>query len=256
MGGQMRSAIITAIKEGEAKAKAVEDRARANLAAEKQALLIEISNTVEDMADQIFKTIQQKTNVIADNYLSLKAYASVAKGAVTEMVAKGKGMILSSVGDLLQSAADLSDVEPTATTFYTTTGSIPTLFSGEDMPLDYSISKINGLVNEFTKVVDGVGSRFPYGLGHYMLMKAEAAMKVKGILKVDKIQGKAGNWVMVDSHTVGLSGKMDTFEGLAVRMNAYEAALAALTAKLSSKKPASITKPTPFHVEPPEWPGN
>merc|ERR1711998_619263 len=192
--GQMRSAIITAIKEGEAKAKAVEDRARANLAAEKQALLIEISNTVEDMADQIFKTIQQKTNVIADNYLSLKAYASVAKGAVTEMVSKGKG-----------------------------------------------------LVNEFTKVVDGVGSRFPYGLGHYMLMKAEAAMKVKGILKVDKIQGKAGNWVMVDSHTVGLSGKMDTFEGLAVRMNAYEAALAALTAKLSSKKPASITKPTPFH---------
>lgn len=165
-------------------------------------------------------------------------------------------MILSSVGDLLQSAADLSDVEPTATTFYTTTGSIPTLFSGESMPLDYSISKINGLVNEFTKVVDGVGSRFPYGLGHYMLMKAEAAMKVKGILKVDKIQGKAGNWVMVDSHTVGLSGKMDTFEGLAVRMNAYEAALAALTAKLSSKKPASITKPTRFHVEPPEWPGN
>merc|ERR1711918_179241 len=75
--------------------------ARENLAAEKKALLSEITHTVEEMADKAFKVIQGHHGKIADNYLSLKAYAVSAEGAITKYVGHGKGKNLSSLGDLL-----------------------------------------------------------------------------------------------------------------------------------------------------------
>lgn len=255
---QMRGAIQTAIQEGEAKAKAVEDRARANLSAAKQSMLIEISNAVENMADLVFKTVQEKTSVIADNYLSLKAYASVASNDVMNMVAHGKGKTLSSMGDLLMGAAELADVEPAEVAFFTQAESISSLFSGDAVKLDSSVTRVNGLVNEYTGLFQTSLAKYPMGLGKYLLLKMDRSMREKGILKVDKIQGKPGNHVMVDAHTLGMSHKMDTFETLAIKMHHYEAALAAMTAKLSGvtggKLPGGGEKPV--RVPPPEWDGN
>merc|ERR1719301_100505 len=101
MGQDMQKAIARAIQIGEAKARRVADRARGNLARTKKALLIEISERVEATADKLFKTIQGSHQKIADNYLSLKAYAVTASDKTTAYIAKGKGKNLSSLGDIL-----------------------------------------------------------------------------------------------------------------------------------------------------------
>merc|ERR1711998_708125 len=138
MAADMQKAITQAIQKGEAGANAVAQRARSHLAAEKQSMLIEITNTVEETADQLFKTVQGKHQNIADNYLSLKAYAISAE------------------------------------------------------------SKVDGLVNEYVTLVNGVRMRWPMGLGKYLLLKLEASMSEKGVLQVDKVAEKAGNWVYIN----------------------------------------------------------
>merc|ERR1711998_231375 len=81
-------AINADMQKGEADAKRVAQRAREHLSAEKKAMLIEITNTVEDTADMLFKTIQGKHQKLADNYLSLKAYAATAEDKVQDYVGK------------------------------------------------------------------------------------------------------------------------------------------------------------------------
>merc|ERR1712146_667325 len=103
----MTQKIADAIQVGEAKATAVANRARAHLAGAKKAMLIEITNSVEGMADAAFKTIQGNHQKLADNYLSLKAYAVTADAEIKKYVAAGKGRNPSSLGDLLQSIASL-----------------------------------------------------------------------------------------------------------------------------------------------------
>merc|ERR1719230_1186369 len=88
MADDMQKAIDRAIQIGEAKAKAVEQRARENLAHAKQSMLVEITETVEAYADMAFKTIQGGHQKIADNYLSLKAYAVTAKDKITAYIGK------------------------------------------------------------------------------------------------------------------------------------------------------------------------
>merc|ERR1719271_183819 len=90
MAADMQKAITQAIQKGEAEANAVAQRARSHLAAEKQSMMIEITNTVEETADQLFKTVQGKHQNIADNYLSLKAYAISAETKVVAYVGQGK----------------------------------------------------------------------------------------------------------------------------------------------------------------------
>merc|ERR1711871_1431748 len=97
MGADMQKAITRAIQEGEAKAKAVAQRAQEHLSNAKQSMLVEITNTVENMADKAFKTIQGSHQKIADNYLSLKAYAVTASDKLEDYVIKGKGKNLSSL---------------------------------------------------------------------------------------------------------------------------------------------------------------
>merc|ERR1712167_99115 len=96
---------------------------------------------------------------------------------------------------------------------------IPAIFS----------AKNNGLVNEYSGVLARVRRVWPMGLGKYLLMKLEESMLAKGVLQVDKVSGKKGNFVFVNGRTVGLSNKLNDFEGLAVHMKKYEATLAALT---------------------------
>merc|ERR1711988_1037675 len=235
MAADMQKAIVRAIQEGEAKAKAVAQRAQSHLARAKQSMLIEITNTVEDMADKTFKTIQGSHQKIADNYLSLKAYAVTASDKLTQYVMKGKGKNLSSLGDLLTNIAAMSSVKPEKAEGISASDTLPEVFSGGVVKVDNSINKINGLVNEFVTTANSCRMRWPMGLGKYLLLKLEASMSAKGVLQVDKVEGHSGNWVFVNGHAVGLSNKLNDFEGLAVRMGHYEATLAKLTASLSGK---------------------
>merc|ERR1712193_208052 len=72
----------------------------------------------------------------------------------------------------------------------------------------------------------------------------------KGVLQVDKVQGKAGNFVYMNGRSVGLSNKLNDFAKLAARMSVYESVLAKLTAKLSVPH-----KPAKFYAKAPEWQG-
>merc|ERR1711968_364143 len=251
----MKKAIQTAINIGETKAKAVALRARENLAAEKKALLNEITTTVEDMADKAFKVIQGHHGKIADNYLSLKAYAVSAEDAITKYVGHGKGKNLSSLGDLLTNIAGLSDVVVTKAEGLSPSGTLKAIFTGGEIEVDGTVSKVNGLVNEYVEVCNGVRQRWPMGLGKYLLQKLEQSMMKKGVLQVDKIESKAGNFVFMNGHAVGLSNKLNDFEGLAVRMGTYESTLAKLTASLTGKVHPAAGKPHPFYASAPEWDG-
>merc|ERR1711959_382953 len=207
----------------------------------KQALLVEISERVEATANKIFKTIQGNHKAIADNYLSLKAYAVTAHSLVKAYVIKGKGKNLSSI-----SATKEEGIGAGA-------NKLPSVFNVRNIKVKNSVSKINGLVNEYSAVCNGVRMRNPMGLGKYLLMKAEASMMGKGILQVDKVEGHAGNWVFVNGRAIGLSNKLKDFESLAVRMAHYESSLAKLTASLSGKVKSIMKKP--YKVAPPEYQG-
>merc|ERR1712022_37137 len=256
IGQDLNKRIVRAIQIGEAKARRVANRARVNLAATKKALLIEISERVEATADKLFKTIQGNHKVIADNYLSFKAYAVTAEKKITEYVIKGKGKNLSSLGDLLVNVAALSSVKAKkAEGIGAGSSTLPAVFTNKKIKVANVVSKINGLVNEYAQVCNGVRMRWPMGLGKYLLLKAESSMLSKGVLQVDKVSNHAGNWVFINGRAVGLSNKLNDFESIAVRMGHYEATLAKLTAKLSGKVGKTIMK-KPFRAAPPEWPGN
>merc|ERR1712196_267673 len=150
MVNNLNKDITRAIEKGEAEMKAVEQQAMENIAQSKKALLDNISESIENMADNVFTTIQGNRQKIADNYLSLKAYAATAEDKITDYLQKGKGRNLSSIGDLLNSIAELKSVK-------SKNGggvgfgkkSIKAPFSGKEIPVAQDVSKINGLVNEY-----------------------------------------------------------------------------------------------------------
>jgi len=255
MNEDMKSKIRAAIMDGEAKAKKVADRATENLADAKKTLLVKITDTVEDVADAAFKAIQGKYTAIADNYLSLKAYAVTAEKKIVAYVGKGKGKNLSSLGDLLVNIAAVSSVPVKKEEGLSPEDHIGGLFVNDQIAVDNSLTKVNGLVNEFAHITFGVRERWNVGLGKYLLLKLEASMSEKGVLQVDKIDSKSGNWVFINGHAVGLSNKLNDFESLAVRMGHYEASLAKLTASLSGKKKAAV-KPKIHYVPGPEYDGD
>merc|ERR1719502_2158330 len=258
MAADMQKKIVNAIQKGEAEAKAVAQQARAHLAAEKKSMLVEITNTVEDYADMMFKTVQGKHQKIADNYLSLKAYAASAEQKINAYIAKGKGKNLNSLGDLLTNVASMSKVTPTKQEGLSPSDTIPSIFTGMKgggVKIDNKVTKINGLVHEYVNICNGVRARWPMGLGKYLLTKLEGSMSKKGVLQVDKVAEKAGNWVYINGHAVGLSNKLNDFESLAVRMGKYEATLAAQTAALSGKHKPGKPVPKPVYADPPEWNG-
>jgi uncharacterized protein YlzI (FlbEa/FlbD family) len=246
----LNKALDRAISMGEAKAKAVQQRIAAHLNGTQKFLQTELSESVENAADEVFKMIEGKRSTIADNYLSLKAYAAAGEDAISAYVAEGKGRALSSIGDLLTTLGGLADVNPKAVEGLGMGGdTIPAVFSGDKIKVSGSVSVINGLVDEFTEAVGQVRNRWPMGLGKYLLDKVEASVLAKGVLQVDKIEGKSGNWVFLNALACGLSNKLTTFKELAVRMPAYEAALSKLSAKITLPEKAA---PSPKSYSVPE----
>merc|ERR1712205_258660 len=97
----------------QARAKAVEQRINENLKKTKRFLQTELSEGIDRAADNVFKIVNGKRQKVADNYLSLKAYAVASADLVVDYRRKGKnGRNLSSVGDLLQTVASLGAVKP------------------------------------------------------------------------------------------------------------------------------------------------
>merc|ERR1712022_108082 len=114
MEDDLNKALARAISIGEAKAKAVEQRIAEHLKGTKRFLQVELNGQVERAADNVFKILEGKRHKIADNYLSLKAYAVSSADKVDDYVEDGKGRGLSSIGDLLQTIGALGAVKPAA----------------------------------------------------------------------------------------------------------------------------------------------
>merc|ERR1711959_206820 len=252
MKADLNRSVVRAIAIGEARAKAVEQRINENLKKTKRYLQTELSEGIDRAADNVFKIVQEKRQKVADNYLSLKAYSVASADKVIDYRKKGKnGRNLSSIGDLLQTVAALGAVKPPKAEGLGMGGkSIPTIFSDKKIKVGNAVAAINGLVNEYSTSCAQVRARWPMGLGKYLLDKLEESMLEKGVLQVDKVQGKAGNFVYMNGRSVGLSNKLNDFAKLASRMSVYESVLAKLTAKLSVPK-----TPAKFYAKPPEWQG-
>merc|ERR1711903_200535 len=241
MEADLNKSIVRAIAIGEARAKAVEQRINENLKKTKRYLQTELSEGIDRAADNVFKIVNGKRQKIADNYLSLKAYAVASADLVIDYRKKGKnGRNLSSIGDLLQTVAALGAVKPPKAEGLGMGGK----------KVSNAVAAINGLVNEYSTSCAQVRARWPMGLGKYLLDKLEQSMLAKGVLQVDKVPGKAGNFVYMNGRSVGLSNKLNDFAKLASRMSIYESVLAKLTAKLSGPK-----KKAKFFAKPPEWQG-
>merc|ERR1711939_1293761 len=127
---------------------------------------------------------------------------------------------------------------------------LPTIFSGESIEVSGAVGAINGLVDEFTNACVQVRERWPMGLGKYLLDKLELPMTDKGVLQVDKVEGKSGNFVYINGRSVGLSNKLSDFGELAARMSSYESVLAKMTSKITV--PVQHT-PAQYMAPPPEW---
>jgi len=252
METKLRASITRAIQIGEAKMKAVQERAMENIATEKKTLMTTISVAVENMADNVFATVQGNRQKIADNYLSLKAYAAASADKVQDYLQKGKGRNISSIGDLLTTLA--TDEGPVKEEEGEGFGlkKVTNIFAGKEISVPSGVSKINGLVNQYISRLAEVKDRWPMGLGRYLIAKLEMSMQDKGALEVDKVEGKSGNYVFINGHAVGLSSRLSDFESLAVPMNLYESTLAKITAKSSFGKKAA----TKISVNPPEWQGD
>merc|ERR1712146_529952 len=168
-----------------AKAKKAQEEAQANIASTKRSLTSQIAVKTEMMADNVYKIIQGKRQKIADNYLSLKAYAAVAKDKLEDYLSKGgKGRNLSSVGDLLTTVGALSKVKvKKAKGLGYGASKLPMIFSGKVIKVKKSVSKINGLVAEYMSVLKQVRERYPMGLGNYLMAKLETSMQGTGALE-------------------------------------------------------------------------
>merc|ERR1711985_184177 len=254
MNRDLVSKIARAVQIGEARAKAVEDRASENIKVAARGLQTLASERIEAMANKVFSLVQGNRQKIADNYLSLKAYAATAADKISDYVAKGKGRGLGSIGDLLKTVGSRVDVKVgEAEGIGAGATKIPMIFSAKKITVKNPVTKINWLVDEYIKLLSEVQQRWPIGLGKYLLSEVEANMQKRGILEVDRVAGKAGNFVFVNAHSVGLSSKLSDFEGLAVRMTRYQSTLAKMTGKMATKHAKRAKK---VFVKPPEWEGN
>merc|ERR1711924_558109 len=173
---------------------AVEAQAMGNIKKTVQGLRTWASEKIEAMANKVFATVQQNRQKVADNYLSLKAYAGTAADKINDYVAKGKGRGLGSIGDLLKTVGTRVNVKVGKDEgIGAGAKKIPMIFSAKKITVKNPVTKINWLVDEYIKLLNEVQQRWPIGLGKYLLSKVEGNMQTRGVLEVDRVAGKAGN---------------------------------------------------------------
>merc|ERR1712196_97800 len=233
MQADMNKRIVSAITTGEALGKAIQQRLSSNLKSTVRSMRVELAEGLDRAADRVLRTVSGKRHKMADNYLSLKAYSVAAVDKVIDYTAKGKGRNLSSIGDLIQTIGALGAAHAVKAQGLGMGGNkIRSVFSAKTIKVSNSLAAVNGLVNEYAGSCKLVRARWPMGLGKYLMDKLEVSMLSKGVLQVDKISGKKGNYVYINGRSVGLSNKLNDFASLAAKMSVYEAVLAKLTAKL------------------------
>lgn len=257
MGHDMNKAITNAIQIGEARMTEVQNQAIADTDKEKKRLMNTIGEQVEAMADSVFATVNNNRQQIADNYVSLKAYAVSASGDLEEYQKQKGTRNLAAIGDFLKTTGSRGDI-PTGVAEGVGAGAdtLAAPFSGKTQKVANPVNKINFMVNEYVGILSECKTRWPLGLGKYLLTRIDENMQKKGILEVDKISGKPGNYVFINAHSVGLSSKLSDFEKLAVKMSTYQGILKQLTAKAVkiAKKGGAMVKPV--MMKPPEWQGD
>jgi len=252
MNADLNSAIVKAVQIGEAKAAEVLEVGISQIEVSKAAMIIEIGEQIEAMADEVLKTITEDRKNTANNYLSVKGYSKCAQDGLLNFISKADGNGLSSVGAFLKSVAVVSDEETKpAAGIAAGSGGIVAPFGSGIIPEVPEINKVNGLVDEFSQVFADVSGQYPYGIGKFLLSKLAASMASDGILTTGKTDGHSGTFVYVSGEKLGLAHKMDTFSTLGCRITDYEQALGALTAELPKRKIIS-----PVVVPAPEWQGN
>merc|ERR1712054_710215 len=95
MNIDLNKAIVKAIQIGEAKSQEVLDRGMTNVNAMGRAMMIEIAEQVERMADNVLKTVSEDRQTMANNYLSLKGSAGAG-----ELIAPFSGSIVPEVKEI------------------------------------------------------------------------------------------------------------------------------------------------------------
>merc|ERR1719353_1810144 len=170
MDDDLNKAITKAIQLGEAKVKEVEANAIAGTDLAASDVLTVMSERVEDMADEMFAVIQEDRGTVADNYLSLKAYCVAAKDSLQDYTTKGKGRNLASMGDLLKSIGELEDVHVgKCAGLGAGLTEIKSIFTGDKIAIKNPKSKVNFLVDEYSRVLSEVQLRWQMGIGRYLL---------------------------------------------------------------------------------------
>jgi hypothetical protein len=256
LNADLNKAVERAVQLGEARARRIETAAQAGITVMQKALQETTSEKVESAASVVFATMSGNRHKIADNYLSLKAYAVAQRDALEDYIKKGKGGGLSAIGDVLMTAARMGKVKiGKSEGMGAGAKKIPLIFSGNSVNVKNPISKINFLCNEWMRVLSQVRERWPFGIGRYLLDKVDGTMQSAGILEVDKVAGKPGQYVFVNGHSVGLSSKLGAFSKLGAKMNHYHKVLTSLTAK-TKKHGLPGKKHKKVFYKGPEWQGN
>lgn len=257
----LNRAVVRAVQIGEAKAKAAADRAVAILKLKGAfALKNAVSQKTERRADKEFASVNGNRQRIADNYLSMKAYCVAAKGRFADYnLAKYKSKsvnALVSIGDFCMSIGKLANLGPKkAYGVGLGRGKVMPLFGAKKFTVAASLKKVNGLVNEYMRVVTQVRNRWGMGIGKYLLKKLQNSVQGKGCLEISRVGvSRRNHKVFINSRAVGLSNKVQDFKSLAVTMAKYEKTLAMLTTILARKAVSKRVKP--FKVRPPQWEGN
>jgi hypothetical protein len=251
-------AISRSVQLGEARARRIQSSHNAAISKMKRGVMAVMCAKIEAAANRVFKTVQGKRHKIADNYLSLKAYAVTAKGKIKDYVSnKGKGRGLNSIGDLLTTVGALSRVKISkAQGLGEGAKKLPMPFGGKALKTKATLSKVNFLANEYVGVMRQVRERWPYGIGKYLLDKVDGTMQGSGILQVDKVTGKAGNFVFINGRSVGLSSKLSDFMSLGAKMGRYQVVLSKLTQNVGHKVKGPGYPSKMVYAKPPEWQGN
>jgi len=254
MEKDLNKAIVKAIQIGEAKAKGVQERALEHTSTVKKVLTGEIAEKVEVMADDVFRAVLENRGKIADNYLAFKGYCGANAGDIIDYVQKNNGRGLFSLGDLLTTVAAMSVVHTTAAEGMGMGGDkVMPIFGGDNLKVSSKLSKTNGLVDEWSEAMQMVRTRWPYGIGHYLLSKVQYAMQNEGMLTVGSVADKDGQYVYVNGHAIGLSNKLDTLTSLAASAKDYQGMLKKLTTDLPKKKKVAKKE---YFVPGKEWQGN
>merc|ERR1711977_772766 len=238
MAANLQRNLVRAMQLGEARMRAAEQR---------------VQMRKKKMIKAVSAELSAATEHIASNYLNLKGYCAAKRATLISQVAGHK---ISSIGDLLLTVAYISKVSPKKERGMAMgNGKITQLFSGKKIKMKNVISRVNGLTNEYTRLAAQVRTRWPFGMGKYLLDQADKAMQNKGVLEVKSISGRSGKFVFINANSVGLSSEVAAFKKLAVRITKYSAALVQLTQKVS-KKPIKTLQAKKVTVKPPEWQGD